>query len=86
MNKTISLAAITFVAIVMGMSAVVPSITFAYAANEGNSCVAAFFDRVLANTPEREAQDHNDNGWVCETLPGRNGQGPPVIIDDSIKS
>ena len=82
MNRTLAISAITFVAIIMGMSAVVPSIMFAYAIHEG--CPDAFFDLVVADNAAREAQDRNDNGFVCETLPGRNGQGPPVIIDDNI--
>ncbi len=86
-NKFLAISAIVLVAVIMGMSAVTPMIMFAYAEKPGDSCPPKFFTREpAAGFPEREAKDLNGNGWVCITLPGRNGQGPEVIIDDSIPS
>jgi len=74
MNKTLAISAITLVAVLMGISAVVPLIP--QAAAEG-FCPTGF--STVAITTLNEQVDRNDNGTICaKELPN----GDTILIDD----
>jgi len=93
MTKTIAITAIVLVAVVMGLSTIVPALQQAFAHDvikdkQGarGICPAAFG---LITFPFGQHPDHNMNGHVCVRCPSVPGIACPVstlvVIDDNLE-